>query len=917
MEDKFRCIQEFNQMGEVFFELLEKTYDDKHFNISNGSKSKDFSSFQVSFDGIFARINEEEEIEINIGQIHYAREPLSNRIQELQSRIEKVTHDIFMIKSKFKELIDMAGDIPSNVLELLFIKAETTFYSEEEHSNRNLEIIKSSALIGLESMEKASECALEEKIVSKLNGSVIDSCKIGLESEKNELVEVDKQLLLKFGSLSISIDHESEQIKKLKRDILYSEYILEMYYLMCREESLPGIQQYLKYINNHEKGIAIKMITQTCTFKGFKKGNCIDDCHYENTNGSKMYGKMVNGFMFGKGSYKLIGGKLFIGEILENLTASGEMFNGNMKITGTWDLILKENIFSFKISGEFTESIDGRLDRQGRYEEGKFIGTVYKPNGVVATGTWNENDFEEVQIYKTDRVTHLICHSKTSYSEVTYKGSILISKFTVVDEKKEGDAYFKTEDGEKTFKFEKGIIVWAKIKIESLEYEGFIKENKFHGRGKLENGLHIYSGEFENGIYHGQGSLEGKTEDISLRGIFNNGRMINGVLKSRDIIYEGQLNSLYKAEGHGTLNTPRYKYTGEFKNDKFHGEGSYEDKISKKIGKFEAGVLVSGTLTQEESTWTGTFNPQGKVDGKATCDSPDIYYDGEWKNSNFHGQGTLLYKKTGRKKTGRFEHHKIVEGELVIGDVSYTGTFNNEELPDGHGTRICPQYTYTGYFAKGRQNGRGKKVMKDGAIQEGDFKDGTLVEGSYKGLDQTYIGSFSSGRYHGQGKWTFIDGSSEEGQFHDAQLVNGVRKCQEYTYTGALANGVFHGKGRKVMRDGTSAEGTFENGNLVNGRIQGAEYTYEGDLVNGEPHGQGKEVKSDGTIKEGSFKDGFLVNGRLQTAEFTYTGAFANGNMNGYGTLLLNGFCFQGNFLNGKQTSGTVTLPDGTVHRVN
>ena len=478
MEGRLRCTQEFNKMGDQFAKVLEKVYSDMRVHISTTLESKDFAYFKISFEGIIARSNEAEEIEIDIGAICYSLEPKSNRIQELQKKINQNISEINLIKLKFKELIDMAGDISQNEKQKYLAKAETKVSAQEQNTERNLVIVPADT-DGLEIVERANKSALTD-MISKMNEmSVIDSCNIKLELNSSEIREPHE---IRIGSLSLSIEHESEEIKQLQRDSIYHELLLKLYSSRCVEESLPDDEILLKYNNKHIKGIAIKVIAKSYKCKGFIKDNCIYECEYEDTKGSKLYGKMVKKTMFGFGCYRLANGKLFKGEILESLTACGEMIDGNVKTEGAWIIACNRDMYSFTLSGHFREFIDNRLKREGLTEGERFTGSIYEADDTVLTGVWVGSVFEEIKISKDKTVTEYKRLSTISHTETTYENSILLSRFTVTNKQKEGDAYFRTGEGEKTVRFEKGVIVWGKIKEKSENYQGSIKDGLYHGR---------------------------------------------------------------------------------------------------------------------------------------------------------------------------------------------------------------------------------------------------------------------------------------------------------------------------------------------------------------------------------------------------------------------------------------------------
>ena len=575
MEIRASNIQEFNQMDKFFSQSLEKVYNDIHTNISNGLECKDFGSFQVSFDGIFVKISEEEDMEIEIGQIQYVRKPLSSIIEELRNELSQIEHSIEIIKLQFKELIEMAGDISQFELEKCSSQADYMCLSPNKDINKNLEIINSPEPNGLKNVEKISQSAFKNTLVSNFNNILKQNfCKVKIESNKNEIIESNQKQTLKFGGLSIAINQNNKILDQLKRNIVYKDLILKLYSSFCIEKLLPNNVKLLLYKKKHIKGTAIKIISQSYICRGFAKDVCIDDCYYEDVKGSKMHGKMVKGLMFGKGSYRLDSGNLFKGEILNSLTACGEMLYGNTKTVGTWKITRGKTGTTFVISGHFKRYIDGKLDCEGVDDGKRFTGSIYKPEGVVITGIWIRDEFQNVKIYKCNKVTELKRHSESSYNEITYEDSLIVSKFTVVNGKREGKGFFKFSDAEENVKFENNLVVWGKINQKSRKYEGSIQDNMYQGKGKLETDTFVYSGEFLQGEFHGQGSLDKKTENCSLSGTFRNGVMVKGVVKKGLVIYNGELNASEEAEGHGTLTSPSIKYEGKWRNNVFHGNGT-------------------------------------------------------------------------------------------------------------------------------------------------------------------------------------------------------------------------------------------------------------------------------------------------------------------------------------------------------
>lgn len=144
------------------------------------------------------------------------------------------------------------------------------------------------------------------------------------------------------------------------------------------------------------------------------------------------------------------------------------------------------------------------------------------------------------------------------------------------------------------------------------EYTGEIKDGKRHGKGivKYEDGSY-YDGEWDNNIYHGQGTL--KTSAGTYTGAFKNG----------------------KKNGYGTL-TNKTIFAGTWKNNK----------------------PIEGTLTSNGVHFTGTLDDQGRLSGNVLCtyknnkfilkndlevNSQHVKFEGKWIQGKPFGTGTYTW----------------------------------------------------------------------------------------------------------------------------------------------------------------------------------------------------------------------------------------------------------------------------------
>ena len=117
------------------------------------------------------------------------------------------------------------------------------------------------------------------------------------------------------------------------------------------------------------------------------------------------------------------------------------------------------------------------------------------------------------------------------------------------------------------------------------------------------------------------------------------------------------------------------KYVGEFKDNKFHGQGAYtwadgtkyvgDYKDNKKHGQ---GAIT----TAKGDKYVGEFK-DGKMHGEGTYTFADgKKYVGEWKDGSLHGQGTLTYHVDGNAWVG------VTNGSFLAGEF-----INNRPLNGG------------------------------------------------------------------------------------------------------------------------------------------------------------------------------------------------------------------------------------------
>ena len=239
-------------------------------------------------------------------------------------------------------------------------------------------------------------------------------------------------------------------------------------------------------------------------------------------------------------------------------------------------------------------------------------------------------------------------------------------------------------------------------------YEGWFKKNEYDGIGLYEyNNGASYLGEWKSGEQDGYGLFEysdGKKED----GIHKNGKLqytldLDNEIDNPKIVENNQSNKICSNEVNavwdncfGIYSFPKGdeyygdRYEGTFKNDYWHGQGTYyysdgdkyigEYRDGKKAGQgtyyYSSGDKYVGEFKKDEFNGLGTFYFLKDDENKGDK------YVGFFKNGLRHGEGSFYYVD-GRIEKGEFKNDKL-NGFAIIynsdGSVDKKGIWKDDEF---------------------------------------------------------------------------------------------------------------------------------------------------------------------------------------------------------------------------------------------
>lgn len=140
----------------------------------------------------------------------------------------------------------------------------------------------------------------------------------------------------------------------------------------------------------------------------------------------------------------------------------------------------------------------------------------------------------------------------------------------------------------------------------------------------------------------------------------------------------------------------------------FYGAQSIEDVVTMDDGSQYVGTIVDdkmegfGVLVKAGELYIGHFHESKPNGFLKLYRNGKLYYEGNWKDGAFNGEGTL-YKEDGCIKKGTWENGRLIQ------------TYYKDKTNEGF---------YDGYVLNGKPDGIGSMLYRNGSYYEGSWSNG-------------------------------------------------------------------------------------------------------------------------------------------------------------------------------------------------
>ena len=417
------------------------------------------------------------------------------------------------------------------------------------------------------------------------------------------------------------------------------------------------------------------------------------------------------------------------------------------------------------------------------------------------------------------------------------------------------------------------------------------------GRQETEDG-DLYEGQFVAGLRCGTGRCQYAST--------NGGGTYNGDWKDNKRHGEGTW------EGPGRDTFGECYYEGAWEKDLRHGKGisRYEDG-SRFEGEYRDDWRYYGTYwLANGDVYVGYFGEHGRH-GEGVCDYADSgKYEGLWKDDLRHGLGDMYYADGGVYKGSWRTGNRNGDGDMRFANRDhYIGKYVHDVRCGRGSQKYASGASYEGEWLDDMRHGQGTHTDENGVYHGGWAQDKEEGYGDWEGTNRpddeaAYAGAWHLGLRCGMASSKYHDGATFEGEFRDDSRYHGrLDEPAGDVYEGYFQKHLRHGSGHQIYADGGDYQGAWQIGQRWGtGDYENPFERYSGEWERNERHGQGTWAGTRGDTE-------------YAAKEVHYEGMWAEGLRCGACAARdQDGSAFEGEYWNDHRAKGVLKLANGDVY---
>lgn len=155
---------------------------------------------------------------------------------------------------------------------------------------------------------------------------------------------------MSLGGFSVAMTNLTEKEMETKILLEFNKQLLKLYKYRFVEEQRKSMA-YKIATKESQFGLPLLVICAEYTMQGYYKvvdgQDVLEKVKIDYTNQCSMAGRIVNGYLTGKGSFRMSNGNMFRGEILSKKMAIGEIVDGYEVTRGRFLIEIKGNVRNF------------------------------------------------------------------------------------------------------------------------------------------------------------------------------------------------------------------------------------------------------------------------------------------------------------------------------------------------------------------------------------------------------------------------------------------------------------------------------------------------------------------------------------------------------------------------------------------